>query len=96
MEIIGISNIKLNSDNPRSITDEKFNKLVQSIKEFSQMLEIRPIVINDEGMVLGGNMRLKACQEAGIRTWASMEPVIIPEQYLKQRENSEQPELETV
>lgn len=67
MEIMLIENIKLNPDNPRSIKDEKFNKLVQSIKEFPQMLEIRPIVINDDGMVLGGNMRLKACQEAGLK-----------------------------
>jgi len=58
--------IRLNPNNPRVIKDEKFKKLVKSIKEFPQMLEIRPIVVNDEMVVLGGNMRLKACIEAGL------------------------------
>lgn len=58
--------LRLNQDNPRVIKDEKFKKLVKSIKEFPQMLEIRPIVVNDEMVVLGGNMRLKACIEAGL------------------------------
>ncbi len=49
------------------IKDEKFKKLVKSIQEFPQMLEIRPIVVNEEMIVLGGNMRLKACQEAGLK-----------------------------
>jgi len=65
-EIVPISEIKLNPDNPRIIKDEKFKKLVQSIKDFPRMMEIRPIVVNDEMMVLGGNMRLKACQEIGL------------------------------
>ena len=58
--------IRLNPNNPRVIKDEKFKKLVKSIQEFPQMLEIRPIVVNDEMVVLGGNMRLKACIEAGL------------------------------
>ena len=58
--------IRLNPNNPRVIEDEKFKKLVKSIQEFPQMLEIRPIVVNDEMVVLGGNMRLKACIEAGL------------------------------
>jgi len=58
--------LRLNQDNPRVIKDEKFKKLVKSIQEFPQMLEIRPIVVNDEMVVLGGNMRLKACIEAGL------------------------------
>lgn len=58
--------LRLNQDNPRVIKDEKFKKLVRSIKEFPQMLEIRPIVVNDEMVVLGGNMRLKACIDAGL------------------------------
>ena len=58
--------LRLNQDNPRVIKDEKFKKLVKSIKEFPQMLEIRPIVVNDEMVVLGGNMRLKACIDAGL------------------------------
>jgi len=63
---VEISEIKFNPENPRVITDDKFRKLVQSIKEFPQMLSIRPIVVNGDMMVLGGNMRLKACQEAGL------------------------------
>jgi ParB-like chromosome segregation protein Spo0J len=62
-----ISNIKLNASNPRIIKDDKFKKLVQSIIDFPEMLEIRPIVINSDMMVLGGNMRLRACKEAGLK-----------------------------
>ena len=63
-EIMKISEIKPNPNNPRIIKDEKFQKLVQSIKDFPEMLELRPIVLNSENIILGGNMRLKACQEA--------------------------------
>lgn len=66
-EKIAISKIKRNPNNPRIIKDDKFAKLVKSIKEFPQMLELRPIVVNDDMIVLGGNMRLKACQEAGLK-----------------------------
>jgi DNA modification methylase len=59
--------IKLNPNNPRIIKDDKFKKLVQSIKDFPEMLDIRPIVVNKEGIILGGNMRFKACLEAGIK-----------------------------
>jgi ParB-like chromosome segregation protein Spo0J len=61
------SEIKSNPNNPRIIKDDKFKKLVKSIKEFPKMLEIRPIVVNDNMVVLGGNMRLKACIEAGLK-----------------------------
>lgn len=66
-ETVKISLVKSNPNNPRLIKDDKFKKLVQSIKDFPQMLEIRPIVVNDEMIVLGGNMRLKACIEAGLK-----------------------------
>tara|TARA_R100001460_G_scaffold75131_1_gene116267 strand:- start:1738 stop:2364 length:627 start_codon:yes stop_codon:yes gene_type:complete len=66
-EKIKISKIKRNPNNPRLIKDNKFHKLVKSIKEFPEMLDIRPIVVNEEMVVLGGNMRLKACQEAGLK-----------------------------
>jgi hypothetical protein len=66
-ETISILKIKSNTNNPRVIKDEKFNKLVQSIKEFPKMLAIRPIVVNEDMIVLGGNMRLKACIEAGLK-----------------------------
>lgn len=62
-----LSDIIPNPNNPRLIKDEKFNQLVKSIKDFPQMLELRPIVVNDQMVVLGGNMRLKACKEAGLK-----------------------------
>jgi len=66
-EIIKLYKIKSNPDNPRLIKDDKFHKLVKSIKEFPEMLKIRPIVVNDDLIVLGGNMRLKACKDAGLK-----------------------------
>jgi hypothetical protein len=62
-----ISEVKLNPNNPRLIKDDKFKKLVQSIKDFPEMLEIRPIVVNTDMVILGGNMRYKACKEAGLK-----------------------------
>jgi hypothetical protein len=64
---VSIKDIKPNPNNPRLVKDDKFAKLVQSIKDFPQMLEIRPIVVNKDMIVLGGNMRLKACKEAGLK-----------------------------
>jgi ParB-like chromosome segregation protein Spo0J len=67
IEWVKTKDIIPNTENPRIIKDDKFKKLVQSIKEFPEMLEIRPIVVNNEMMILGGNMRLKAIQEIGIK-----------------------------
>ena len=64
---VKISEVKLNPNNPRIIKDDKFAKLVKSIQELPEMLEIRPIVVNSDMIVLGGNMRLKACKEAGLK-----------------------------
>jgi hypothetical protein len=64
---VKVSEVKLNPNNPRLIKDDKFKKLVQSIKDFPEMLDIRPIVVNADMIVLGGNMRLKACKEAGLK-----------------------------
>lgn len=66
IEKLPISELKFNEDNPRTITDSNLKKLVKSVQEFPEMLNIRPIVINGDSVVLGGNMRLKACIEAGI------------------------------
>ena len=66
-EHIDISQVKANPNNPRVIKDDAFRKLVASIKEFPEMLEIRPIVVNADMIVLGGNMRLRACKEAGMK-----------------------------
>ena len=67
MQLINIQEVKPNENNPRFIKDYKFKKLVKSIKEFPEMLKLRPIVVNSEMVVLGGNMRLKACKEAGLK-----------------------------
>jgi DNA modification methylase len=64
---VPINTVKANPNNPRIIKDDKFAKLVKSINEFPQMLNLRPIVVNDDMIVLGGNMRLKACREAGLK-----------------------------
>jgi hypothetical protein len=64
---VKINSIKTNPKNPRLIKDDKFKKLVNSIKEFPQMLELRPIVVDENNIILGGNMRHKACLEAGLK-----------------------------
>jgi hypothetical protein len=67
MNILEITKIRNNPNNPRLIKDQNFKKLVQSLRDFPEMLQARPIVVDPENMVLGGNMRLKACIEAGIK-----------------------------
>jgi ParB-like chromosome segregation protein Spo0J len=67
MQLVKLSEVKLNPNNPRLIKDDKFKKLVQSIKDFPEMLNIRPIVVNQDMIILGGNMRYKACKEAGLK-----------------------------
>jgi ParB-like chromosome segregation protein Spo0J len=64
---VNIGDVKNNPNNPRLIKDDSFNLLVKSIKEFPKMLEIRPIVVNNDMVVLGGNQRLRACKEAGLK-----------------------------
>lgn len=64
--LVKISEVIPNKSNPRTIRDTKFKQLVKSIQDFPEMLELRPIVVNEEMVVLGGNMRLKACQAAGL------------------------------
>jgi hypothetical protein len=63
---VKLSKLKKNPDNPRIIRDEKFARLKKSLKEFPQMMELRPIVVDEDGIVLGGNMRLAALQSLGI------------------------------
>ena len=65
--LIDIDLLKENPDNPRTITDAKFAQLVTSVKNFPQMLEVRPIAFKSGFVVLGGNMRLRACKEAGLK-----------------------------
>ena len=65
VQSVKISDVKSNPNNPRIIKDEKFHKLVQSLKDFPEMAKVRPVVVNQDFVVLGGNMRLKAMKEAG-------------------------------
>lgn len=70
-----LSAIKPNLDNPRLIKDEKFKKLVQSINDFPKMMELRPIIIDDDNIILGGNMRYRALQELKMKD--------IPDEWVK-------------
>ena len=83
MESIAISKVIPNEDNPRYIKEDKFKKLVKSLKEFPEMSNVRPIVCNTDMVVLGGNMRLKAMQEAG---WSEVPVEIVDWSEEKQRE----------
>lgn len=67
IEEVKISEVKLNPNNPRIVKDDKFEKLVKSIQDFPEMLRIRPIVVNNDMITLGGNMRLKAAKKAGLK-----------------------------
>ena len=64
---VKITEIFSNPNNPRSIRKDKFEKLVKSINEFPEMLQLRPIVVNSDMHILGGNMRFKACEELGLK-----------------------------
>ena len=76
---VKLSTIKTNPNNPRIIKDEKFNKLVKSINDFPKMMELRPMVINKDNIVLGGNMRLKALKELGYKE--------VPDEWVKRAED---------
>ena len=73
---MNIKDIKTNPDNPRVIKDDKFKKLVKSIKEFPQMMELRPIIVDEKNIIQGGNMRYKALVELGYKE--------IPDNWVKQ------------
>jgi DNA modification methylase len=77
--MIKLSTIKSNPNNPRVCKDDKFAKLVNSIKEFPKMMELRPMVVNSDMVVLGGNMRLKALKEAGYKE--------VPNEWVKSAES---------
>ena len=79
---IDINKIKLNPNNPRILKDDKFKKLVKSIKDFPEMLNIRPLVLNKDNVILWWNMRFKACKEAGLKEI----PVIIADNLTEEQE----------
>ena len=64
---VSIHDLRENPENPRSISGEKFEKLVNSIRQFPEMMEARPIVVDENNVILGGNMRFKAAKEAGLQ-----------------------------
>jgi hypothetical protein len=78
---VKISTVKGNPNNPRIIKNDKFKKLVTSIKEFPEMLKLRPIVVDEDMIVLGGNMRLKASKDAGLtEVWIDIAEGLTEEQ----------------
>lgn len=80
-----LSTIKSNPNNPRIIKDEKFKKLCESIKALPKMMELRPIVVDENNIVQGGNMRLKALNELGYKD--------IPDSWVKQAKDFTEEEL---
>lgn len=80
-----LSQIKVNPSNPRIIRDEKFKKLVNSIREFPKMMELRPIIIDEENIIQGGNMRFRALKELGFKeipdSWVKQGKDLTPEQW---------------
>ena len=83
VKIVDIQTIIPNQNNPRYIKDDKFKKLVKSIEGFPKMMNLRPIVVNEEMVVLGGNMRLEACKKAGLKKV----PIQIAEGYTKEEQD---------
>ena len=87
MKLVKISEVKPNPKNPRIIKDGKFQKLVKSIQEFPDMLNKRPLVVftdvDNKYVVLGGNMRLKACKEIGLKEI----PVIIADEWTEEQKH---------
>jgi len=78
---VKISKVKGNPNNPRIIKNDKFKKLVRSIKEFPEMLKLRPIVVDEDMIVLGGNMRLRASKDAGLKeVWIEVAKGLTEEQ----------------
>lgn len=67
VEMVKLSTIKPAPNNPRVIKDDKFERLMRSILDFPKMMELRPIIVDEAGTVLGGNMRLKAIKQLGYK-----------------------------
>lgn len=82
-KLTNLKEIRNNPDNPRYIRDEKFTKLVKSLKDFPEMIGARPLIVNQRMEALGGNMRLKAMLEAG---WTECPVIQVDWSEEKQRE----------
>ena len=83
-QVVHISAVRPSHKNPRLIKDIKFKKLVQSIKDLPDMLKLRPIVVDENNVILGGNMRYKACIEAGLKEI----PVIVASDMTKEQQDA--------
>ena len=85
MKLVKINEVKPNPKNPRLIKDDKFKKLVKSIQEFPDMLNKRPLIVftdvDGKYVVLGGNMRLKACKEIGLKEI----PIILADEWTEEQ-----------
>jgi len=85
MKTVKITEVKPNPKNPRIIKDDKFRKLVKSIQEFPDMLNKRPLIVftdtDGKYVVLGGNMRLKACKEIGLKEI----PIILADEWTEEQ-----------
>lgn len=82
IKFVKIDSVKQNPSNPRIIDEGRLSKLVKSIKEFPQMLEKRPLIVNQDGIILGGNMRHRAASEAGLEKV----PVIVTDDWTPDQE----------
>lgn len=76
-----ISGLKTNERNPRKITDDKFGKLKANIERFPKMMGVRPVVINSDGVIQGGNMRFRACSELG---WEKIPVIMFDESWTEE------------
>ena len=73
--MVKLSSIKINNSNPRHIKDSNFDKLVKSIEDFPKMMKLRPLVVDNNNEILGGNMRFKALQHLGYKE--------VPDEWIK-------------
>lgn len=83
VKVVKINDLKTNPNNPRIIKDAKFKKLVKSIQEFPEMLNVRPIIANKDMVIIGGNMRHRAAKEAKLKEV----PCIIVEEWNEEMQN---------
>ena len=81
MKEISVHDITPSEENPRNIQTRKFNQLIESVKNFPEMLKLRPLVVDEKGVILGGNMRYRACLEAGhTKVWVIQADELTDEQ----------------
>ena len=75
-KVLPLSKIKANQQNPRIISESKLKKLINSLLVFPKMMSLRPITLDDDNYVLGGNMRLTALGRISQMTWEELQSLI--------------------